>query len=204
MKLYYSIGVCSLAVRIVLHEMGMSCEYESVNLKTKQTETGADYLKINPKGAVPALQLDNNEILTENPIIQQYLADTHAPTPLLAPVGDMRRYRTLEWLNFINSDLHRNCAILFSSQIPEETKEKVFKVRLKNQLTVIDKHLQHNTFLMGDTLTLPDGYLFVIVLWMQKIKMDVSEWPNVARFFEGMKQRPSVSEALLEEGLVNA
>src|SRR5688572_12009519 len=113
MKLYYSKGACSLAVRIILHEIGAACEFEAVDLATKKTETGMDFLKINPKGAVPTLILDDKAILTENAVIQQYLAEKYHATQLLPPLGDMKRYRVLEWLNFISTDLHKSCGPLF-------------------------------------------------------------------------------------------
>lgn len=203
MKLYYTSSVCSLAVRIILHELGISCEYEAVNLKTKQTETGADYLKINSKGAVPALLLNCNEILTENAVILQYLADMYKATKLLPPVGDIKRYRTLEWLNFVSTDLHRYCAPLFWSKFSDETKQNIFTPILNNKLSVVDRHLHNHKFLMGDLLTLPDSYLFVILIWLAKLRVQMTEWPNLSRYFTDMKQRKSVQQALEEENLVN-
>jgi glutathione S-transferase len=203
MKLYYTSSVCSLAVRIILHELQISCEYESVNLKSKQTETGTDYLKINPKGSVPALQLDSNEILTENAIILQYLADTYHATKLLPPIGNMKRYRTLEWLNFISTDLHRYSAPLFWSKFSDEAKKNVFTPILYNKLSLVDHHLHNHHFLMGDHITLPDSYLFVILIWLAKLEIQFTEWPNLSRYFTDMKQLKSVQMALEEENLIN-
>lgn len=201
MRLYYTSSVCSLAVRIVLHELNLNCEYESVSLKTKITETGKNYLDINPKGSVPALVLDDNSMLTENAVILQYLADTHHATQLLPTVGDMRRYRTLEWLNFVSTDLHRYCGVLFWSAIPAEVKDDVFRPRLYSKLTLLDKHLQQNKYLMGNEFTLGDAYLFVILIWIAKLRIDTSEWPNLRRYFADMKARPSCHEAVREEEL---
>jgi glutathione S-transferase len=203
MKLYYTSSVCSLAVRIILHELGISCEYVAVNLKTKQTETGEDYLKINPKGAVPALLLDNNEILTENAVILQYLADMYNAVELLPPVGDIKRYRTLEWLNFVSTDLHRYCAPLFWSKFSDETKQNIFTPILNNKLSVVDRHLHNHKFLMGDLFTLPDSYLFVILIWLAKLKIQMDKWPHLSRYFRNMKQLKSVQQAIEEENLVN-
>ncbi|KTC66330.1 glutathione S-transferase (plasmid) [Legionella adelaidensis] len=203
MKLYYANSVCSLAVRIILHELSISCEYEAVNLKTKQTETGTDYLKVNPKGSVPALVLNNSEVLTENAVILQYLADINYAVELLPPVGEISRYRTLEWLNFVSTDLHRYCAPLFWSKFSDETKNTVFTPILKKKLLVVDTHLQDNKFLMGNRFTLGDGYLFVILIWLAKLKVDMNEWPNLSRYFSDMKQCKSVQKALEEEGLTN-
>src|SRR5690349_3300917 len=110
MKLYYSKGACSLAVRIALHELGIPCEFEAVDLKAKKTEKGADFFKINPKGAVPTLVLDDHTVLTENAVIQQYLADKQKAFEVLPPVNDMKRYRALEWLNFVSTELHKGCS----------------------------------------------------------------------------------------------
>lgn len=203
MKLYYASSVCSLAVRIILHELSISCEYEAVNLKTKQTETGTDYLKVNPKGSVPALVLNNNEVLTENAVILQYLADINHAVELLPPVGDINRYRTLEWLNFVSTDLHRYCAPLFWSKFSDETKNTVFTPILKKKLLIVDNHLRDHKFLMGDRLTLGDSYLFVILIWLAKLKVNMNEWPNLSRYFIDMKKRESVQKALREEGLTD-
>lgn len=205
MKLYYASSVCSLAVRIILHELGISFKHESVNLKTKQTETGEDYLKINPKGSVPALLLDNHEILTENAIILQYLADTYKAkaAQLLPAVGDMKRYRALEWLNFVSTDLHRYCAPLFWSKFPEDTKKNLFLPILQVKLSIVDKHLANNEFLMGDSVTIADSYLLVILIWLAKLNIKMIDWPNLLRYFHAMKNRQSVKLSLVEEELAN-
>jgi glutathione S-transferase len=203
MKLYYTSSVCSLAVRIILHELGVSCEYEAVNLKTKKTETDEDYLKINPKGSVPALLLDSNEILTENAVILQYLTDRYHAVELLPSVGDMKRYRTLEWLNFVSTDLHRYCAPLFWSKFSDEIKQNIFTPILNKKLSIVERHLNNHKFLMGDSLTLPDSYLFVILIWLAKLKTQMTEWPNLSRYFTDMKKRKSVQLALEEEDLAN-
>lgn len=201
MKLYYSSSVCSLAVRIIIHELAICCDFESVDLKTKQTETGEDFLKINPKGAVPVLLLNDQEILTENAVILQYLADSNNATGLLPAVGDIKRYRTLEWLNFIATDLHRYCAPLFWSRIPENVKENLFLPVFSNKLTIVEQHLEHNKFLMGSQFTLADSYLFVILIWMAKLKMNMTPWPNLYRYFAAMKQRESVQWSLNQENI---
>lgn len=201
MKLYYTNSVCSLTVRIIMHELGIKCAYESVDLKTKQTETGNDFLKINPKGAVPVLILDNGDSLTENAVILQYLADKYHATHLLPSVGDLRRYRTLEWLNFVSTDLHRYCAPLFWSKIPNDVKENLFTPILNSKLSVVDHHLYNHKFLMGDQFTLPDSYLFVILIWMAKLKINLAAWPNLSRYFSDMNQHKTVRVAIEEESL---
>lgn len=202
MKLYYSKGACSLAVRIVINEIGLPCEFESVNLKTKQTETGLDFLKINPKGAVPVLELNQNETLTENSAIQQYLADQNNATSLLPAVGQFKRYKVLEWLNFVSTELHKGCGPLFNPNVPQETKDGLFKPLLKNRLDYVEEHLKNNKWLMGDGYTLPDGYLFVIVTWLPHFSFDMNAFPNLSRYANDMKQRKSVQKSLQEEGLV--
>jgi glutathione S-transferase len=200
MKLYYSKGACSLAVRIALHEMNIPCEFEAVNLKTKQTESGEDYLKINPKGAVPTL-LDGKEVITENAVIQQYLADKQKATNLLPPIGDIKRYKILGWLNYVSTDLHKDCGLFFNPHMPEDVKENIFRPLLKNKLLAVDQHLQKNTFLADEQFTLPDSYLFVILTWLPYIKLDITQWPNLQRYFIELKQRKSVQQALQEEGI---
>lgn len=201
MKLYYSKGACSLAVRIAIHEMNIPCQFESVDTKAKKTETGADYLAINPKGSVPALQLDNQEILTENAVIQQYLADTYKATQLLPPINDPKRYRVMEWLNFASTDLHKSCSPLFNPTVPETVKEEIFKPILKNKLNIVNQHLNKNKYLMGEQFTLPDGYVFVVLSWLPHFKFNLAEWPNLSRYFSEVKNRKSVQQALKEEGI---
>ena len=201
MKLYYTSSVCSLAVRILLHELGLSCEYEAVNLKTKQTHSDENYLDINPKGSVPALLLNNGEILTENAVILQYLTDTHQAHNMLPAVGDMKRYRTLEWLNYISTDLHRYCSPLFWSKMPIEVKQDLYTPILHNKLAIVDKHLQNNTFLMGNEFSIADPYLIVILVWLAKLNMPMTPWPNLIRYYTMMKEREAVRLALTEENL---
>jgi glutathione S-transferase len=200
MKLYYSKGACSLAVRITLHEIGAACEFESVDLKTKKTASGDDYLQINPKGAVPALTLDNQEILTENAAIQQYLADHCKATQLLPLPTDFKRYRILEWLNFISTDLHKGCGPFFNPNIPEEIKDNIFRPILKSKLDFVEQRLQQNTYLMGEQFTIADSYLFVILFWLPKLKFELAQWPNLQRYFAQLKTRKAVQQALQEEG----
>lgn len=201
MKLYYSKGACSLAVRIVLNEIEIPCEYESVDLKTKKTEKGDDFLKINPKGSVPVLKLANQEILTENAAIQQYLADEFKATTLLPLVGNFKRYRVLEWLSFVSTDLHKGFAPLFDPRVSEENKEQIFKPNLKNKLKIVDAQLSKSEYLVSDSFTLPDGYLFVILRWFPHFKMELTEFSHVTRYKEMLKKRRSIQDSLAEESL---
>jgi len=199
MKLYYSKGACSLAVRIVLHELKLTCEYEAVDLKTKKTEHGEDFLKINPKGAVPTLKLDDGKILTENAAIQQYLADLGHGTKLLPAVGHFNRYRVIEWLSYVNSEFHKACGALFNPKIPQSVKDEVFIPIVKAKLDYLDKHLANSPYLL-DHHTLPDGYLFVILSWLPHFNMDLSHWKHVFKYFNELKKRPAIADALKEEG----
>lgn len=202
MKLYYSKGACSLAIRITLHEIGIKSEFEAVNLKTKQTETGKDFLTINPKGAVPTILTDQQEILTEGVAIQQYLADKYHATQLLPAMNDMRRYKVLEWLSFVNNDLHKICGILFNPMIPADVKTSVFKPMLESKLKIADQHLQHRTFIMDEQFTVADAYMFVILSWLPLFDMDIAKWPALAKHTGAVAKRPAVQKALAEEGLI--
>lgn len=199
MKLYYSKGACSLAIRIIIHELGLNCEYEAVDLKSKKTEQGKDFLTINPKGSVPALETADKQILTENSVIQQYLADTHHATNLLPPASDFKRYRVLEWLNFVSTDLHKACTPLFYPVVPDETKERIFKPLLKHKLKFVNQEIGEQNYLINNNFTLPDAYLFVVLTWMAKLGIQLEEFSQLNRYLNNLKQRTSIAAALQEE-----
>lgn len=201
MKLYYTQGACSLVPHIIINEIGLTCEYVAVDLATKRTASGDDFLKMNPKGAVPALLMNKGGILTENAIILQYLADTSNAAQLLPGVGDLKRYRVLEWLNYAATELHKGFSPLFNPNIPQDVKDKVFMPLMKSKLSYVDKHLANNNYLLGDDFTLPDAYLFVMLMWTLHFKFDISEWPQLARYFTELKKRKSIAQSLQEEGL---
>src|SRR5689334_16573572 len=168
MKLYYSPGACSQAPHILLHELGLHHDSERVDLKEKRTETGADFRTINPKGAVPTLELDSGEVLTENAVILQYLGDRSGLERVLPPLGDFRRYRVLEWVNFITTELHKSFGPLFKPDSSDETKAQFTKL-IGDKLDHVEQNFGEGPFLMGDTLTLGDPYLFVITGWTEKM-----------------------------------
>jgi glutathione S-transferase len=199
MKLYYSPGACSQAPHILLHEIGLSHDAAKVDLRTKMVEDGGSYLQINPKGAVPALELDSGEVLTENAVILQYLGD-RAGSDVMPPVGDFRRYRVLEMVNFITSELHKSFSPLFSPAAEDETK-RFFRDHIRKRLDFIEDRLGSGPFLMGDTLTLPDPYLFVISGWADKM-IGLDNWPNITAFRQRMLERPAVRHVLRFEGLL--
>jgi glutathione S-transferase len=201
LKLYYSPGACSQAPHILLHEIGLDHDAVRVDLKAKTLEDGSDYLAINPKGAVPALQLDSGEVLTENAVVLQYLGDRTNWPEVLPPMGDFRRYRVLEMVNFITTELHKRFSFLFNRDATAEFKEFV-KADLAKKLDYIDQRLGAGPFLFGADLTLPDPYLFVMTRWADKLLGGLGRWPNLRAFYERMLERDSVRNVLRFEGLL--
>ncbi len=202
MKLYYTPGACSLAIRIVLNELAVAYSDEKVDLSTKKTESGHDFYQINPKGSVPALQLDDGKVLTENSVIQQYLADTYKNYQLLPEIGDAKRYQVLIWLNYVSTELHKGCSPLFNPNIPADVKTKVFIPNLRAKLDFVEKQLQHTkAYLAGSEFTLADGYLFTVLSWLPHFDIDVAAWPGLHAFMTTLRARPSVKQALTQEGL---
>jgi glutathione S-transferase len=201
MKLYYSPGACSQAPHILLHEIGLHHDAERVDLKEKRLESGGDFLAVNPKGAVPALELDSGEVLTENAVILQYLGDRSGATNALPDIGNFSRYRVLELVNFIATELHKRFGYLFSPDATDEMKQLVIR-DLGKKLDYIDTELGEGPFLMGDELTLPDPYLFVIASWADKMLGGLDRWPNLRAFRDRMMERPSVRHVLRFEGLL--
>lgn len=201
MKLYYSPGACSQAPHILMHEIGIGHDAERVDLKNKVTESGGSYLDINPKGAVPALELDNGEVLTENAVILQYLGDRSGVSDVLPALGNFRRYRVLELVNFITTELHKRFGLLFNPNATDETKQLAIQ-ELGKKLDWIDQQLGVGPFLLGDELTLPDPYLFVITGWAEKMLGGLNRWPHLKAFRERMMRRPSVRNVLQFEGLL--
>jgi glutathione S-transferase len=200
MKLYYSPGACSQAPHILLHEIGLNHDAARVDLRAKKLEDGSDYLGVNPKGAVPALELDSGEVLTENAVILQYLGDRASWPEVLPPLGDFRRYRVLEMVNFITTELHKRFSFLFNPDASDDMKQLVIR-DLGKKLDFIDGALGEGPFLMGDELTLPDPYLFVMTSWAEKF-MGLDRWPNLRAFRQRMLERPSVRHVLRFEGLL--
>ena len=201
LKLYYSPGACSQAAHIILHETGFSHDSIRVDLKSKSIEDGSDYLRINPKGAVPALELSNGEVLTENSVILQYLGDRAGTPDLFPPLGDFRRYRVLEWLNFIATELHKGFGPLSNPTATAEWKQATREL-LGGKFDFVERELGAGPFLMGDRFTLPDAYLFVMLSWAARHRIELDRWPGLAGFRQRMMQRPSVRQVLEFEGLV--
>ncbi|QFY44543.1 glutathione transferase GstA [Candidatus Methylospira mobilis] len=200
MKLYYSSGACSLSPHIVLEESGFTYETERVDFATGNTETGADYRTINPSGYVPALMLDDGQILTEGPAIVQYLAD-RVPEKRLAPsAGSMERYRLQEWLNFISTELHKGFGALFNPQAPDAWKN-IVKAQLARRFDHVSNRLDGKVWLMGDDFTVADAYLFTVLGWGQYVAVDLAPWPNLVDYQGRVASRPAVQAVLNAEGL---
>jgi glutathione S-transferase len=201
MKLYYSPGACSLSPHIVSRELGIPVELKKVNPKDKTVEGGGDYWKINPRGYVPALVLDNGEILTEGPAIVQYLADQKPESGLAPKGGSFERYRLQEWLNFLTSEIHKQFSPLFKPNTPEDYKP-IVKQNLATRFDWLDQQLADKDYLMGKQFSVADAYLFVLLNWTRFQGIDLAKWPNLAAFQKRVGARPRVQEALQAEGLL--
>jgi glutathione S-transferase len=200
-QLYYSPGACSLSPHIVLREAGLPFTLVLASTKTKKLADGSDYLDINPKGQVPLLELDDGQRLSEGPAIVQYIAD-QVPAKGLAPAyGTMARYRLMEWLNFITSELHKGFTPLFVPGTPDETKAAA-RARLVDRLTWVDSQLAGKTWLMGETFTVADAYLFTVAGWGKYVGVDISALPHLTAYMGRVAARPAVQEALKAEGLL--
>jgi glutathione S-transferase len=199
MKLFFTPGACSQAPHIALREAGASFDLVKVDLATKRTDDGGDYREINSKGAVPALQLDDGTVLTENGAILQYIADQHGGD--LMPDSGMKRYRLLEWLNFIATELHKGFGPLWNPATPEDFKETTRQV-LAGKFDYLQQQLGDSPFLTGENFTIADAYAYVILNWTGMHKIDLSRWPRLTAFVDRVGQRPAVREALEAEGLV--
>ncbi len=201
MKLYYSPGACSLSPHIVLAEAGLAYSIEKVDLKAKKTETGADFFAVNAAGYVPALVLDNGEVLTEGPAIVQYLADQVPEKKLAPPPGSFERVRLQEKLNFISTEIHKSFSPLFNPAAPEEWKT-VVRGLIGRRLDVVEGTLAGRDYLLGD-FTVADAYLFTVLGWGRLVGVDVNEGrPLLAAYLKRVGARPAVLQALREEGLI--
>lgn len=201
MKLYYAPGACSQAPHIILHELGFEHDVALVHFPDKTLDDGRSYYEANPKGAVPALELDSGDVLTENAVILQYLGDRSGVADVLPPLGQFRRYRVLEWVNYVATELHKGFGPLWNPASAEEWKQATRELIAK-KFDYVDKALGKGPYLMGDDFTLPDAYLFVILGWTGMHGIDLNRWPNLAEFRERMSKRPAVEAVLRFEGMV--
>ena len=201
MKLYYSPGACSLASHIALCEAGVKFELVKTALQTHTLADGSDYYQVTAKGQVPLLELDDGARLSEGPAILQYIAD-HAPASGLAPAaGTMDRYRVIEWLNFITSELHKGYSPLFNPKMPQEAKE-IFVARLLDKYKLVDARLEGQDYLTGAQFSIADAYLFTVTNWATGLGIDLAGFKNLQAFNARMRARPAVQDALKSEGLM--
>ena len=203
MKLYYSPGACSLSPHIALLEAGLPYDLVKVDLKAKKLENGDDYLAINPKGQVPALGLDSGELVTEGPVIVQYIADQAAAKNLAPANGSDARRQLQEYLGFINGELHKNFSPLFQPVFDDEVKG-FFKTRLMGKFKYLDGQLAGKDYLLGKDFSVADGYLFVMLKWADRMSIDLSEFKNLMAYKDRVAARPQVQAALEKEGLMKA
>jgi glutathione S-transferase len=201
MKLYYSPGACSLSPHIVSREAGIPLDLQKVSTKDKTMEGGGDYWQVNGKGYVPALKLDDGQLLTEGPAIVQYLADRKPESGLAPKNGTPERYRLQEWLNFITAEIHKGFSPLFRPTTPDEYKT-ISKENLAKRFDWLDQQLKGKDYLMGKTFTVADAYLFVVLGWTKPTGIDLARWPNLAAFHARVAARPKVKEAMVAEGLI--
>ncbi|MDK2122449.1 glutathione transferase GstA [Parachitinimonas caeni] len=201
MKLFYSPGACSLASHIVLHESGLAFETEKVDLRSHKTAGGVDFYSINDKGYVPALMLNDGELLTEGPAIGQYLADLVSSKQLLPPAGSLARVKVQEWLTFIGTEIHKSFGPLWYPTVPEETKQAA-RAALDKRFKLVEQRLAGKDYLMGASFSVADPYLFVMLSWCKFHAISLEGFPNLQAFMARMADRPGVQAALKAEGLM--
>lgn len=194
MKLYLTPHACSLAVDIVARELAVALALEWVDVRAKKLRDGSDYYGVNPKGQVPTLQLDDGEFLTEGPVIVQYLADGQPGNALLPPAGTMARYRVLEWLNFVGTELHKGFTPLFRPTTPQEYRE-IARQNLTTRFKWLDGELAAQPYLTGAAFTVADAYCYTILMWSKLHDIDLAPWPNLAAYVARVAARPSVQAA---------
>ena len=201
MKLYYSPAACSLSPHIVALEAGLPCDIIRASTKTHQLDDGTDFYTINPLGYVPFLVLDDGQTLREGPVIVQYLADQAPSKNLLPATGTMDRYRALEWLNFIGTELHKTFGPLFNPATPAEYKPVALKI-LRSRFEWVEQQLAGKDYLLGTQFTVADAYLFTISGWGKFVGLDLSDLPNLQAYLGRVASRPAVQAALRAEGLI--
>lgn len=203
MKLYYAPFACSLSPHIALREAGVPFELSRVDLRAGKTYDGEDYGAVNPKGYVPALRLDNDEVLTEGPAIVQYIADLKPEAQLAPPRESFERYRLQEWLNFISTEIHKQFSPLFSPTLPAPQREQALK-KIARRLAFVDGQLKERSFLLGERLSVADIYLFTVLRWTRTVRMDIGEFERVVNYFARIEERPAVAAAVAYETEVKA
>lgn len=200
MKLYAAPGACSLASNIALHEAGIKFDLAKVDLRTKKVE-GTDYSQVSSKGYVPALRLDDGQVLTENVVVLQYIADLNPAAKLAPACGTIERYRLQEWLSFINSEIHKSFGPLFNVEAKDEVKQYALNL-LRKRLGWLQSAMESRKFLMGEQFTVADAYLFTVLGWGARVGVDIGQWPVLKSYLDRIAARPQVIEAMTLEGLI--
>ncbi len=200
-KLYYTSGACSLASRIVANELGIKLEYEAVDLSTHKTASGGDFYLISKKGAVPTLELSNGQVLTENAAIMQFLSDANG-YKLLDKAGDFNRYRVLEGVNYISTELHKTFGLLFQMK-NEQAKVEAMSMA-KDKLTKLDVMLEGKKYFVGSKFTIADAYLTTVLTWPAHFGIEISDYKNVSKYQNNMLERKSVKDSMIAEGIVKS
>ena len=201
MKLYYSPGACSLASHIALHETGSPFEIDKFIASTGMTAGGEDFLKVNPKGYVPTIRLDDGSILTEGAAVLQYIADQNPASGLAPTAGTMERYRLQEWLTYIGTEIHKTFSPLFNKAVSPEIKDRAHELLIK-RLGFVENQLADKHYLMGDNFTVADAYLFVVVSWSSHVGFDLARFPQIREYLARVAVRPAVQSAMKAEGLI--
>lgn len=196
MKLYFSPGACSLASTIAFHEAGLPVEL--VPVKDHKLKDGSDYYQINPKGYVPALQLDDGQVFTEGAALLQFIGDQKPETAIIPKAGTLDRFRANEWLTFVSSEIHKTYSPLFNPGLKDEAKT-VFKDKLAKRFDALEQHFATHQYLLGGQFSVADGYLYTVISWSGHVGIDLSKWPNLSAFRQRVADRPKVKQALLAE-----
>ena len=202
MKLYYVPGVCSLASHIALLEAKVPFTLDKMDRVSKMMESGENYLQVNPKGSVPALRLDNGEVLTEGAVILQYIADQNPGSELAPPAASFERYRLMEWLNFIGTEVHKPYSPMFNPAFPAPCRDYQRNV-LEEKFRFLSQSLAGKSYLLGERFSIADAYLFVVLRWSPRFEIDLKPWPVLVAYMERVTARPAVQTALRAEGLLN-
>ena len=200
MKLYFAPGACSLAPHIALREAGLAFDLEQVDLRAKQIKSGGDYRAVNAKGSVPAIALDDGQVLTEDAVILQWIADRKPEAHLAPAAGTMERYRLQEWLNWVATELHKGISPFFNPRASDEWKG-ILRERLDNQFAFLAGRMA-KPYVMGAQYTVADSYLYTILRWTGMHKIELGKWPDIPAFMERVTQRPATQAALKAEGLL--